>query len=742
MDVPASPELLAFGPFRFDRHRRALFRCTEDGQSDLVSIGGRALEVLAALIERPGSVVSKDEITAAVWPNTIVEDANLTVQISALSRALDPGRNGESCIQTVPGRGYRFLLPVMRGEQASAVALPPPSGGGAAATISRRPWPGRRLFAALGGIAAALLIVALAWDHGRFWQQSSLPRLSLVVLPFENLSSDSGDDYLAAGVTDGLTAALSHIPGAFVIARATANAYRGKAEDIRQVGRDLSVRYVVRGSIQRLGQVLKVNAELGSTETGAELWSDTFDQKVSDLAAGQEQIVVRMRAALNISLTDIEAARSLRERPTSPDAFDLILRARAIFLLPQTKETNVRQFELYEQALQRDPNSVLALTGAVDTVLSIDFNSDAPGGGAYQEAMDRAEHYLDRAQKLEPNAESVLVAQSEVLDMQEGGLDYHHVYGELKTVGQKLIDLYPNNAIGYFRLGVLGRNQGRYEEAAGYFAQFIRLSPRSPAIKNLYWNMAYCTTWAGHDREGLEWIDRSTGAAGTLPPYRAKYLNILRTVAYVRTGDLETAKRLAKELNDHYPFETWRAHSPDDPESETVRQQTRSFMEALKAAGLRDHVDPDADFGVAPEDALHLEVGGETPTTAPGVTTVGTEQLEGMLRDKKPLVIDTMTLTWYRSVPGAIGLEFKGNTHGTFTDEVQKRLEQKLHELTGGDGAKPIVAMGWSAATFDGYNLALRVRHAGYTNVYWYRGGREAWEVAGKPEAEARPADW
>ena len=129
------------------------------------------------------------------------------------------------------------------------------------------------------------------------------------------------------------------VPGAFVIARATAATYRSKTEDIRRIGRDLNVRYVVRGSIQRFGQVLRVNAELGSTETGAQLWSDSFDQKITDLAAGQEQIVVRMRRALNISLLDIEVARSLREHPAQPDAADLILRAQAIELLPMTKDT-------------------------------------------------------------------------------------------------------------------------------------------------------------------------------------------------------------------------------------------------------------------------------------------------------------------------------------------------------------------------------------------------------------------
>jgi adenylate cyclase len=95
-----------------------------------------------------------------------------------------------------------------------------------------------------------------------------------------------------------------------------------------------------------------------------------------------------------------------------------------------------------------------------------------------------------------------------------------------------------------------------------------------------------------------------------------------------------------------------------------------------------------------------------------------------------------------RSVPGAVGLDFSGDVHGTFTDRVQKRLERKLLELTDGDTAMPIVAMSFNAAHFDGYNLALRIHHVGYTDVYWYRGGREAWEVAGMPEDVVRPADW
>jgi hypothetical protein len=251
------------------------------------------------------------------------------------------------------------------------------------------------------------------------------------------------------------------------------------------------------------------------------------------------------------------------------------------------------------------------------------------------------------------------------------------------------------------------------------FAKTSQLSPRATFIKNVYWNIAYCNVYAGHDREGLQWIDRVLAVPGSLPSGRDRFLLVFRVVAAFRSGDASTAKRLAQELNERFPFDTWRQHNPDDPDSDANREQVESVQRALKAAGNRDHLDPKEDFGVAPENDLHEYLQGKTPTTVPGVTMVDTEGLAGMLENDKPLVIDTMVYSWYRSVPGAVGLEFRGNTHGTFNDMIQNRLELKLRELTGGDMAKPIVAMSFNVSYFDGYNLALRARHAGYTNVYW-----------------------
>jgi TolB-like protein len=696
MDARASSGTFLFDQFRLDRRAGRMFRCTPDGQLEPVTLGSRAIDVLCALIDRSGDLISKDEIMAAVWPGATVEEANLAVQISALRRVLDRDRRDSSCIQTVPGRGYRFVLPVIHLEEKQ----PNPK----SMSVARTP----------------------------------APRLSLIVLPFENVGSDATDNYLAAGITDDLTTALSHIPGTFVISRSTAATYRGKPEDIRRIGRDLNVRYVVHGSVQRFGQVLRVNAELGSTETGGQLWSDSFSQQVADLAAGQEQIVIRMRSALNLSLTDIEAARVLRENPTDPDAFDFILRARAVSLLPSTQETVARAVGLYEQALARDPNAILALAGAVQTVL----HEYHLGGVSYDIAMDQAVQYLERAKTLEPNSEVVLAAQACVLDFLSDGLESGRSQSELKVVAQRLIDLYPNNREGYFRLGIVARQQGRYAEAANYYAATLRVDPRSGGVKTYYWSMAHCLIAAGHDREGLECADRTVAASGSLHPGREQILLGDRAAAYFRTGDVATAKRLAVQFNERYPLGTWREWSPGDPESTTSCEQIRSIQDALKAAGIRDHLDPDADFGVAPDDVLHLSVG-KTPTAAPGATTVGTEQLAAMLEHDNPLVIDTMDSSWYRSVPGAVGLAINNNnTPGAFGDKTQERLERKLYELTGGNMAKPIVAMAFNVARFGGYNLVLRIGHAGYTNVYWYRGGREAWQVAGKPEDAVRPANW
>ena len=272
MDALASADILAFEGFRLDRRRGCLLKQEENGACRQVAIGSRALDVLTVLTERPGMLLSRDEIMAAAWPGTVVEDNNLAVQISALRRVLDRGRAEGSCIQTIPGRGYRFVAPVMRldaevpatGTATASAGAPataadaPPIGFSASAAPNRPPSrngrrsPRRRI----AGVIGALLVVAAGlagwhWRSSGFGERHPAPRLSIVVLPFADLSAARDQQYFADGVTEDLTTDLSRMSGMLVISADTALTYRNKPVDTKDIGCELGVRYMVEGSVER-----------------------------------------------------------------------------------------------------------------------------------------------------------------------------------------------------------------------------------------------------------------------------------------------------------------------------------------------------------------------------------------------------------------------------------------------------------------------------------------------------------
>ncbi len=189
----------------------------------------------------------------------------------------------------------------------------------------------------------------------------SAPRLSLVVLPFANIGGDPGQDYFADGVTESLTTDLSRIAGSFVIARNTAFTFKGKALDVKQIGRELNVRYVLEGSVQRAGTRLRVNVQLIDAGTGNHLWAERFDKPVADLFDMQDEIVSRLANALDIQLIAAEARRS--ERSLHPDAMDLCFQGMACFYKGLTNEYLDQSRGLYERALALDPGNVEALVG-------------------------------------------------------------------------------------------------------------------------------------------------------------------------------------------------------------------------------------------------------------------------------------------------------------------------------------------------------------------------------------------
>jgi DNA-binding winged helix-turn-helix (wHTH) protein len=261
LDAPVTHDRFLFEGFCLDRPGGGLFRRDAAGGDALVTIGSRALDVLAVLLAHPGELVSKQVIMQAVWPGVVVEEKNLAVQISALRRVLDDGRADRSCIQTEAGRGYRFVAPVTRQERHGAPeaehSAPTPAVEPATDMSApiRQPTRRHRVAGPLAavGILALGALIALAWTGGWIGAGSVPPRLSIVVLPFKDMDDDPTNDYLADAITDDLTTELSGIRGAWVIARESAYTYKGKTTDVRQIGRELGVRYVLEGSVRQIG---------------------------------------------------------------------------------------------------------------------------------------------------------------------------------------------------------------------------------------------------------------------------------------------------------------------------------------------------------------------------------------------------------------------------------------------------------------------------------------------------------
>ena len=189
-------------------------------------------------------------------------------------------------------------------------------------------------------------------------------RLSLVVLPFTNLSNDPAQDYFADGVTENLTTELSRLHNSFVIARNTAFTFKGKSLDAKAIGKELGVRYVLEGSVQRDANRVRVNAQLIDAESGAHLWADRFEDDVADLFKLQDEVVARLARTLQIELVNAEAQRSLHDRPRNPDAIDLTMRGLALLNQPFTKASSYEARDLFEQALTLDPANADALAGA------------------------------------------------------------------------------------------------------------------------------------------------------------------------------------------------------------------------------------------------------------------------------------------------------------------------------------------------------------------------------------------
>ena len=504
-----APSLLRFANFILDLDACTLAR--EPGEAVALTRGEFAL--LRVFVTRPGRVLSRDAVLDALASRRFEPfDRSVDVMVGKLRRKIEPDPKQPRLIVTVPGEGYRFDGLAKSPLSGPSLTTAVPSCGNDAAPREDAPSdasPERRaehdlleaeaaeapqaaidqtkLLASrprslvqLAPAIAALLFLAAACGWfvfaGKGAKTTEAARLSIVVMPFANLSGDPGQDYLVDALTDELTTSLARLRDTFVIARNTAMTFKGKPIDAKAIGKDLGVRYVLEGSVQPSGDRMRVNAQLIDAGSGGHLWAEKFDMPRADLLQTQEAIVAHLTNALDLQLQQAYSASVKRTPAASRDAEDLALQCsegqwKAGFI---GKEADAA-YALCQQALAIDPNNVRALMalGAKFFVpVALGVSGDPKGD------LERADELESKAIALDPDWTWPHALKGVILQTQ-GRAE------EAVAEHERALALDPSNAEAAAQLGIDYQFLGRFDKSLEYLDKAILASPHDPTLN--YW---------------------------------------------------------------------------------------------------------------------------------------------------------------------------------------------------------------------------------------------------------------
>jgi TolB-like protein len=525
---PANPPL-RFASFVLDLDACTLAR--ESGETIALTRGEFAL--LRMFVGRPGRVISRDALLDA-FANRRFEpyDRSVDVHVGKLRRKIEADPKSPRLIVTVPGEGYRFDGLRFR---------PPESAKLADADSASKP------------------------------ESANPPRLSIVVLPFANIGGDPEQDYFADGVTESLTTDLSRMRGAVVIARNTAFTYKGKPIDAKTIGRELNVRYILEGSVQRASARMRVNVQLIDAQSGSHLWAERFDKPLADLFDLQDEIVARLTGALNTRLLDAEARRS--EQSLTPDSMDLHFQGLAWLHKGPTRDHLARARHFFDRALLAAPDNVDALVGSAAT------------------------HAVEAASALTPDPFSAFVA-AEAKLTSALSLAPNHTQGQMwlglveiwtRRAAQgiarceRALELDRNLAhvhalIGYGKLFI-----GRSNETECHIIEALRLSPRDP--RAFAWMSFAGMSKIDHNtyEQAVEWLRQSIEANRNFP-----HSHFFLASAFAHLGRIDEARSAVKAglaLNSSYCISRDRGVWTGVSNHPTFLAQLKLYHDGVRKAG-------------------------------------------------------------------------------------------------------------------------------------------------------------
>lgn len=496
--------------------------------SDLIAVEPQVFDLLQHLIQNREHVVSKDDLIEHIWNGRNVSDSTLTSRITAARHAIGDTGENQRLIRTIARKGFRFVGEVQENAGTKADGAAPASGLAAAPKLPDKP--------------------------------------SIAVLPFINMSGDPEQEYFSDGITEDIVAALSRLRWFFVIARNSTFAYKGQAIDLKQVGRELGVRYILEGSVRRSGQRVRISAQLLDATNGSLIWSERYDRELTDIFALQDEITTSVTSAIEPKLLAAEGLRTETRSPEDLDAWDLVARALSCFW-KLTATDSAAAITILRQAAQLHPNYAPAHSMLAFALFSSAYVGWIPPGTDREFATGLAR----RAVELDDSDPWAHLA-----------LGYHAFTGRQTNEAVRhfraALDLNPNFAAATGSVGFALALDGRSDEAIHQFEQAFRMSPRDPFNSFFFVGIAAAHYMADRFAEAVKWARQ---AVELRPGYIGGHRILCASLA--QAGALDEAKatmETVRRLQPNISIAWLRQSLPYSPEP------MERFLDGLRKAGL------------------------------------------------------------------------------------------------------------------------------------------------------------
>ncbi len=521
-----------------------------------VKLEPKVMQVLIRLAQNPGKVLSRESLEATVWAGTVVGYDALAASIIKLRKAFNDDSHHPRYIETVSKNGYRLIAPVTTDLELES------SGQGSEPTTTedlqpdaatpaqlRRGWRSNKLIVVAAGLLLIILVGLLLQtrihtpsSHSstqlttRSKPATSSSQISVVVLPFENLSGESNQDYFSEGITDDIITDLLKVKGLRVIARQSAYFYKSKTYTLADVRRELGVKYVVQGSVQKSGERLRINIKLTDVAEGRHIWADRFDGKVSNVFAMEDDITKQVNHAMSVTLSSQESANLAKRPSTSFAAYDAFLLGQKLYR-DRTKESYYETVDAYKRAIELDPNFARAY-GALGVTYTDGYLygwSDT----TIKDTQDRALQLANKAYKLDPTSPQV-----------NWSLGFVHIfrkeYAKAEEAAHRAITLSPNYADAYGLLAFIANWRNKPDDAIQYIKKAMSLNPYYTFDYPL--NLGIANYELGHYTEAVTELKNALQRNET-----SFYSNLFLIVTYVRLGNIDDAEWQVQQLLVQWP---------------------------------------------------------------------------------------------------------------------------------------------------------------------------------------------